>query len=96
LIDPQTGGYWASADDLALYMAMLELAGGHARHLYRITCVYNLNEVSEASLDRAGQRDRARRIRKLPRYEPLDRLTLSESATSLAAPEIEPASEPTA
>ena len=74
LIDPETGAYWASADDIALYLWMLELAGDHATHLWRITCVYNFHPQTEYVLDREGQLDRERRIRLGPRAEPLSTL----------------------
>ena len=74
MIDPATGEYWESADDQALYLAMLELAGPHARHLYRITYLYNFRELSEHNVDREGQRDRNQRIRQQPRQRPLERL----------------------
>ena len=74
MIDPETGDHWASADDVALYLWMLELAGPHARHLWRITCWYNFHEQTEFRLDRTGQLDRERRIRNHPRADPLDAL----------------------
>lgn len=74
LIDPETGEYWRSADDVALYLWMLELAGDHARHLYRITCLYNFHERTEYRLDREGQLDRQQRIREAARAKPLDTL----------------------
>jgi hypothetical protein len=74
LIDPETGEHWASADDVALYLWMLELAGEHARHLWRITCFYNFHEQTEYRLDREGQLDRQRRIRQGDRANPLDAL----------------------
>ena len=74
MIDPATGDYWASADDVALYLTMLELAGDHARHVSRITCLYNFHEQTEFRLDRDGQLDRARRIRQQPRAAALDAL----------------------
>jgi glycosyltransferase involved in cell wall biosynthesis len=80
LIDPRTGEYWASSDDLALYYPLLELAGRHARHLSRITYIYNYTAMAEERLDRSGQHDRARRIRELPPYSPLDALPLPAAA----------------
>lgn len=71
LVDPETGTHWASADDIALYLWMLELAGDHATHLWRITCVYNFHPQTEYALDREGQLDRERRIRLGARAEPL-------------------------
>lgn len=72
MIDPDTGENWASADDVALYFSMLELAGDHARHLWRITCLYNFHEQTEYRLDREGQLERERRIRSRSRAEALD------------------------
>ena len=70
-IDPQTGDYWASADDQAIYLSLLELAGFHSRHIYRETYVYNYHECSDDALDLSGSRDRAARIRKMSEYKPL-------------------------
>jgi glycosyltransferase involved in cell wall biosynthesis len=74
MIDPDTGENWASADDVALYFSMLELAGDHARHLWRITCLYNFHEQTEYRLDRDGQLDREDRIRNIAGAEALDTL----------------------
>lgn len=74
MIDPETGEHWKSADDIALYIWMLELSGDHARHLWRITYFYNFHEQTEYRLDRAGQLDCERRIRGRLGAQPLDRL----------------------
>jgi glycosyltransferase involved in cell wall biosynthesis len=74
MIDPDTGEFWESADDIALYLWMLELAGHHSRHLWRITCVYNFHEQTEYRLDREGQLAREGRIRRGRRAEPLEQL----------------------
>jgi len=74
MYDPKTGGLWASADDMALYLPMLELAGDHARHVWRITCIYNFHAQTEHALDRSSQLDRASRICSLPPMKPLERL----------------------
>ena len=71
LIDPENGTYWAKADDVALCLAMLELAGEHARPLYRITCHYNFHPATEEQLDPEGQRSLARRIRLADPLKPL-------------------------
>ena len=74
MVDPETGEYWESADDVALYLYMLELAGDHTRHLWRITCLYNFHEQTEFRLDRDGQLDREERIRKGDLARPLSEL----------------------
>lgn len=74
LLDPKTGGFWESADDQAIYLAMLELAGRHSRHLYRAMYVYNFHEQSHAYVDGASSEARARRIRQQPKYQPLEAL----------------------
>jgi len=74
LIDPETGEYWANADDMAFYWSLLELSGRHARHTYRNTYIHNLRADSEMYVDPGGQGGRSRRIRLLPRYEPLEKL----------------------
>ena len=73
-IDPQTGKYWESADDQAIYLSMFELAGKHAKHIYRTTYVYYYHKNADNRLDHAGSVDRAARIRKMKKYPPLDRL----------------------
>jgi len=78
-IDPQTGNYWASADDQAIYFSMLELSGFHSRHIYRETYVYNYHENSDDVLDLSGSRDRAARIRKMPKYQTLHHLNPNNS-----------------
>ena len=74
MVDPETGAFWESADDVALYFYMLELAGDHALHVWRITCLYNFHERTEFRLDREGQLERVSRIRSLTRAEALDAL----------------------
>ena len=74
LIDPETGRYWESADDIAIYMSMLELAGHHAKHIHRITYIYNCRPSSHVAFEREATRGREKRIRNLPKYETLDSL----------------------
>ena len=74
LRDPATGEYWESADDQAIYLAMLEIAGLHARHLHRVTYVYNFREISHCFQDSSLSEARALRIRQQPKYQPLDTL----------------------
>ena len=73
-IDPETGEYWGSADDQAIYLSMLELAGKHARHIYRTTYIYNYHEYADNRLDHAGSVDRETRIRQMKKYSSLDSL----------------------
>ncbi|PLX78351.1 MAG: hypothetical protein C0616_14765 [Desulfuromonas sp.] len=73
-IDPLTDELWESADDQAIYLAMLELAGRHARHLERITYVYNFWEQSHIYESTQESEQRAARIRRGERYSPLVRL----------------------
>ena len=72
--DPETGDYWESADDQAIYLAMLELAGNHSLHLHRVLYVYNFRESSHCFHGSDLSEGRARRIRQLPRYSPLENL----------------------
>jgi glycosyltransferase involved in cell wall biosynthesis len=72
MVDPESGEYWKSADDVALYLYMLELAGAHALHIWRITCLYNFHPQTEYRLDRDGQLDRQSRIRMGRKAEALD------------------------
>jgi len=68
MVDPETGEFYA-ARDKALYFPLIELAGTHARHIYRITYVYDITErhkVAEVELASAEK------IRRLPPYEPLE------------------------
>ena len=74
MIDPQTGDYWECADDQALYLALLELAGEHSRHIHRITYIYNYRETSHAFQDSSRSVEIARRIRQGRRCMPLTNL----------------------
>jgi glycosyltransferase involved in cell wall biosynthesis len=74
MIDPETGDYWECADDQALYLALLELAGEHSRHIHRITYVYNFRETSHTFKDNSRSVEIARRIRQGRRFEPLNSL----------------------
>lgn len=74
LIDPTTDRYFEMAQDVAFGLAMLELAGHHARHLYRIMYTYNLRELSDESLDRRRQIVVESRVRSVPKCRPLARL----------------------
>jgi glycosyltransferase involved in cell wall biosynthesis len=70
-IDPLTGSYWECADDQALYLGLLELAGRHSRHIDRITCVYNYWEASHSYQDRERSIATAERVRQGRKYQPL-------------------------
>jgi glycosyltransferase involved in cell wall biosynthesis len=72
--DPETRDYWESADDQAIYLAMLELAGRHARHLYRVTYVYNFRESSHCFHGSDLSRGRACRVRQQEKYRALESL----------------------
>lgn len=73
-IDPQTGQFWECADDQALYLALLELCGEHARHLDRITYVYNFRDASHSFQNAARSVSVAARVRRSKGYLPLARL----------------------
>lgn len=73
-IDPLTGDYWECADDQAIYLGMLELAGQHSRHLNRVTCIYNFWEASHSFHDNDKSVSTAERIRQMERYKPLKQL----------------------
>lgn len=73
-VDPLTGEYWECADDQALYLGLLELAGRHSRHLHRVTCVYNFWEESHSYRDSAKSVATAERVRQSKRYRPLEKL----------------------
>ena len=73
-IDPETGRYWECADDQALYLGLLELAGRHSRHIHRITCIYNFWEASHSHVDASGSIAVAARIRQGKRFQPLSGL----------------------
>jgi glycosyltransferase involved in cell wall biosynthesis len=77
LIDPATGCHWDMAPDMAVYFAMLELAGRHARHVYRITCTYHPHAMSEHVRDRAAQMAADTRIRAMIPLEELESLPRS-------------------
>lgn len=74
-VDPETGAYWECADDQALYLALLELTGAHARHIDRITCEYNFHEASHAARDNRKSQELAQRIRRGKRFSPLASLS---------------------
>jgi glycosyltransferase involved in cell wall biosynthesis len=80
--DSSTGTYWDTAQDMAVYLAMLELAGEHARHLYRITCTYNPHEMSDHFRDRYNQLAADERIRALPPCQALTTLGREPSASA--------------
>jgi hypothetical protein len=80
--DPTTGNFWAMAPDMAVYLAVLEMAGEHARHIYRITCTYHPHAMSEHIRDRAGQLAADKRIRALTPCKPLRKLSPSSSTAS--------------
>lgn len=71
LIDPATGTWWESADDMVIYMALLEMSGSHARHVDRPTYVYNHRDASEDVRDLDGGRLRGERIRAMAAHDPL-------------------------
>jgi hypothetical protein len=75
LIDPETGQYFRSAVDMSHYFPMLELSGTHARHVRRVLYIYNLHSGSLIASKRVAQLGCERRIRALPRYVPLLRLS---------------------
>jgi hypothetical protein len=67
------------APDMAVYLAMLEMAGEHARHIYRITCTYHPHAMSEHIRDREAQLAADERIRALPPCQPLGDLSSPSS-----------------
>lgn len=82
LMDPETGDYWTAAVDMSHYFPMLELAGAHARHVRRITYVYNEHPGSLISAKREHQLACEKRIRALPRYGRLVSLGPGSAARS--------------
>jgi glycosyltransferase involved in cell wall biosynthesis len=74
LLDPQTGRYWECADDVALYLAMYELAGTHVRHIYRPTYVYREGAQSERQKAPGKPQQLEQRIRAFTPLKPLERL----------------------
>lgn len=78
LIDPETGEFFASGDDLAFYLCLQELSGHHARHLYRTTYIYNFNGYADDYGDAEEQRQRKQRILGLSPCRPLPNLALSD------------------
>jgi hypothetical protein len=67
---------------MAVYLAMLEMAGEHARHIYRITCTYHPHAMSEHVRDRSAQLEADQRIRSLPPCQPLRELSSPSSCPS--------------
>lgn len=72
--NPATGELWESAHDQATYLPMTELAGGHARNIFRTTYAYNLHDMNDQVIDRSGQLAAAAGIRALPPHRPLETL----------------------
>lgn len=81
-IDPETGSFWDLSQDMAVYLPMLELAGDRARHISRITCIYNPHAASDHVRARPAQVDAEKRIRALPPCQPLRSLRPSSSTPS--------------
>ena len=79
LIDPSTKNYWQASADHAHYMPMLELAGGHARHMYSSLYVYNKNENSIYNKNREFQKQCADKINSMKKYQPLKKLVWNQS-----------------
>ncbi|MDT8272755.1 MAG: hypothetical protein RRA35_06150, partial [Desulfomonilia bacterium] len=79
LIDPETGEFFTSGDDLAFYLCLQELSGHHARHLYRTTYVYNFIGYADDYGDTDEQKRRKQRILAMPPYAPLPDLDLGVS-----------------
>ncbi len=74
LIDPETGEFFTSGDDLAFYLCLQELSGHHARHLYRTTYIYNFNGYAQDYGDTDEQKRRKQRILAMKPCEPLQDL----------------------
>ncbi len=66
LVDPATQKPWEFSQDQAVYLPLLEMSGDHARHLYRISYVYNFHQQSDEQRDRPAQLEATRRIRSFP------------------------------
>jgi glycosyltransferase involved in cell wall biosynthesis len=73
-VDPATGSFWDLSQDMAVYLPMLELAGDHARHIERITCIYHPHAASDHIQNRAAQLAAEEHIRALPPCQPLTSL----------------------
>ena len=90
LIDPKTGRYWGTRDKSVFY-PMLELAGRHSRHIYRITYVYNITGLSEfrgPDYKRTPTHRTGYRIRLLPRYKPLESLSARIGSAQFEPPRL--------
>ena len=74
LEDPETKQLWDLSQDMAVYLSMLEMAGDHARHIYRITCTYHPHAASDHIQARPAQLAAEARIRSLPPCRPLESL----------------------
>lgn len=74
LIDPETREPWMFSQDQAVYLPMLEMAGSHARHIYRVTLTYNFHEHSDENVNRPEQLRTSQRIRSMPPYVELSSL----------------------
>jgi len=70
-VDPATGTFWDLSQDMAVYLPIMEMAGDHAHHIYRITCIYNPHESSDHIRARSAQLAAEERIRSLPPHRPV-------------------------
>ena len=75
MLDPETGDFWQYSQDQAVHIPLLELAGKHARHINRITCVYNLRDDSVEKTNPSLRKAASARIRAMPKYRPLPSLS---------------------
>lgn len=71
LRDPDTGDWWSYTADQAYFLAVLELAGTHYRHLHRITYIYYIREHTGDNRYIRNQEDCKWRIREFPPLSPL-------------------------
>jgi len=69
VIDPATGDLFITARDKAFYFSLIELAGTHARHIHRITYVYDISRRWAVPREESAQR--TERVRSLPPHQPL-------------------------
>lgn len=81
LTDPETGEIWDISQDMAVYLSMLEMAGDHARHIFRITCAYHPHSASDHIRNEPAQKEAAARIQSLPPCRPIQALDNDHSET---------------
>ena len=74
LTDPKTNTWWEKSSDRAFFVAILELAGSHIYHCYKLCYIYNIREHTKNNKHINTQEDCSKRISLLSPLPPLSKL----------------------